>query len=182
MENYKRFSGGNSRSGGGGGGGGFNRGGFGGRNSGGGGGRRDGGSQEMHRATCAECGNSCEVPFKPTGERPVYCSNCFGGKRGDSAPNSAPRREFAPRTSPSFPSADGRIDELKRQIEFVQQKLDKIFTIVDTFVKKQQEKEAEGTRKPMATPEFYKAIEKIEAKTDTKKKSSGKKVASKKAK
>lgn len=32
---------------------------------------------EMHTATCAKCGNRCEVPFRPTGERPVYCSDCF---------------------------------------------------------------------------------------------------------
>lgn len=47
--------------------------------------RRDSGrpsfrDKEMHAAICAECGNECQVPFRPTGERPVYCSNCFGGK------------------------------------------------------------------------------------------------------
>lgn len=31
----------------------------------------------MHQTTCAECGNSCEVPFKPSGDRPVFCNNCF---------------------------------------------------------------------------------------------------------
>ena len=31
----------------------------------------------MHRAVCSNCGQNCEVPFKPTGERPVYCSDCF---------------------------------------------------------------------------------------------------------
>lgn len=34
----------------------------------------------MHKATCFDCGNSCEVPFKPTSDKPVYCSNCFEGK------------------------------------------------------------------------------------------------------
>lgn len=55
-------------------------GGFGANRGGGFGGRRDGGfggEKVMHRATCAECGSSCEVPFKPTGEKPVYCSACF---------------------------------------------------------------------------------------------------------
>jgi CxxC-x17-CxxC domain-containing protein len=33
--------------------------------------------REMHKAVCAECGDSCEVPFKPSGDRPVLCSNCF---------------------------------------------------------------------------------------------------------
>lgn len=35
----------------------------------------------MHQATCDECGNECEVPFKPSGGKPVYCKNCFN--KGD---------------------------------------------------------------------------------------------------
>jgi CxxC-x17-CxxC domain-containing protein len=34
----------------------------------------------MHQAICAECGKRCEVPFRPTGDKPVYCSDCFGKK------------------------------------------------------------------------------------------------------
>lgn len=41
-------------------------------------GRRDNfGPREMHKATCAECQKECEVPFKPTEGRPVYCKDCF---------------------------------------------------------------------------------------------------------
>ncbi len=40
-------------------------------------GRDDRGDRQMHRATCADCGRHCEVPFKPTGDKPVYCSDCF---------------------------------------------------------------------------------------------------------
>lgn len=29
------------------------------------------------QAVCAECNKECEVPFKPSGDRPVYCSECF---------------------------------------------------------------------------------------------------------
>ncbi|HLC19822.1 MAG TPA: CxxC-x17-CxxC domain-containing protein [Candidatus Nanoarchaeia archaeon] len=43
--------------------------------------RRDFGPREMHKATCAECGNECEVPFKPAGDRPVYCRTCYSKKR-----------------------------------------------------------------------------------------------------
>jgi len=46
------------------------------------GGGRGGDRPMMHRATCSECGKSCEVPFKPTGSKPVYCSECFGGNSG----------------------------------------------------------------------------------------------------
>ena len=41
-------------------------------------GGRDSGKRSMHRATCDECGQDCEVPFKPSGDKPIYCSNCFG--------------------------------------------------------------------------------------------------------
>ncbi len=33
--------------------------------------------REMHKVTCAECGIETEVPFKPDGERPVYCRDCY---------------------------------------------------------------------------------------------------------
>ena len=35
------------------------------------------GPREMHDAVCARCGNETQVPFRPTGARPVYCSDCF---------------------------------------------------------------------------------------------------------
>lgn len=57
----------------------------GGGHGGGGGGGRGGqrrGPMEMHQATCADCGKSCEVPFRPSGNKPVFCSNCFKGKDG----------------------------------------------------------------------------------------------------
>src|SRR3989338_2548936 len=54
-------------------------GGFGGdRNRGFGG--RDGGKPFMHKAICAQCGKECQVPFKPTGDRAVFCSDCFERK------------------------------------------------------------------------------------------------------
>jgi CxxC-x17-CxxC domain-containing protein len=51
------------------------------RDFGKGGFKRDFGPQEMHKATCAECGNECEVPFKPSGDRPVYCKECYMKRR-----------------------------------------------------------------------------------------------------
>ncbi|MFH1292137.1 MAG: CxxC-x17-CxxC domain-containing protein [bacterium] len=60
------------------------------------GGRDSGGRPAMHRATCSDCGNSCEIPFKPTGSRPVFCSDCFekqGGGSGRSNSFSQERRQ-----------------------------------------------------------------------------------------
>ncbi len=50
---------------------------------GGGGGYGGGAPREWHKATCSECNAECEVPFKPRGDRPVFCKNCFA-KRKDS--------------------------------------------------------------------------------------------------
>lgn len=67
---------------------GFNRGFGGGRPFGGGGGfgggNRFGGRDDrpMHKAICDTCNTGFELPFKPKGDRPVYCNDCFG-KKGD---------------------------------------------------------------------------------------------------
>ena len=41
------------------------------------GGGYGGGAREMHKATCSECNKECEVPFKPRGDSPIYCKDCF---------------------------------------------------------------------------------------------------------
>lgn len=61
------------------------------------GGRRFGGDNSqrhsIHKAVCSECGNNCEVPFKPTGSKPIFCDDCFRGKRGAMS-NSFGRKDF----------------------------------------------------------------------------------------
>ncbi len=79
MGNFNRD---NNRSG-----GGFNRGfdrnkSFGGNRRSGG---RDGDRPTMHQATCSECGQDCEIPFKPSNGRPVFCSKCFEKQNGGSS-------------------------------------------------------------------------------------------------
>jgi CxxC-x17-CxxC domain-containing protein len=53
------------------------------------GGRNDSfrGQRQMYTVTCANCGNEAQVPFQPSEDRPVYCSDCFqlqgAGRRND---------------------------------------------------------------------------------------------------
>jgi CxxC-x17-CxxC domain-containing protein len=62
--------------------GGGGRGGFGGGGGGRGGfGGGGGGSGERFSAVCAECGKEASLPFKPRGDRPVYCNDCFRSRR-----------------------------------------------------------------------------------------------------
>ncbi len=37
--------------------------------------------REMFDAVCASCGTTCQVPFRPRDDRPVYCSECFSKQR-----------------------------------------------------------------------------------------------------
>ncbi len=39
------------------------------------------GPREMHDAVCSECGAECQVPFRPSGDRPVLCRDCFAASR-----------------------------------------------------------------------------------------------------
>jgi len=49
---------------------------------------RDSRTPSKHQAVCSDCGQKCEVPFRPTGDRPVYCAACFSkhGNAGVSRP------------------------------------------------------------------------------------------------
>src|SRR5262245_3832687 len=51
---------------------------FGGRGGGGGG----GGNRQFYKAICSACGTETQVPFAPSGDRPVYCRNCYNSRRG----------------------------------------------------------------------------------------------------
>lgn len=33
--------------------------------------------RQMYPAVCATCGKDTMVPFQPSGEKPVYCRDCF---------------------------------------------------------------------------------------------------------
>jgi CxxC-x17-CxxC domain-containing protein len=43
------------------------------------------GPREMFEAVCSSCGNIAQVPFQPSGDKPVYCSSCFEQRRGVSS-------------------------------------------------------------------------------------------------
>ncbi len=69
--------------------GGYDSAGYGGGSGGGGGGGGGGYSsgygerrqREMFDAVCANCGRTASVPFRPSGNKPVYCSDCFESRR-----------------------------------------------------------------------------------------------------
>jgi len=69
----------------------------------------DYGKPSMHQTTCDSCGRSCEVPFKPTSGKPIFCSNCFE-KNQDDAPKKygRDREDRRDRGDRKFKSSDSR--------------------------------------------------------------------------
>ena len=58
-------------------------------------GRSDRRPLEMHDAICDKCGKECQVPFKPSGDKPVYCSDCFRkGENSESRDSNTYKKDF----------------------------------------------------------------------------------------
>jgi len=102
----------------------------------------------LHPATCESCRKPCEVPFKPNGDRPVYCRDCFAGRAamgGDRSKRKDFRNDERPFASKTFSTstsapvgnsfaANKDNEYLKKQIEIMNAKLDKLTAIVESLV------------------------------------------------
>ncbi len=143
----------------------------------GGGGFKDGfgAKKEMFKTTCADCGKTCEVPFKPNGKKPVYCNDCFAKNGGQT--NEAPSRDFQKKSyAPSRDSRDSynsrpsynsntsnsssyakpqnnaqnndkTFEELTRQLVNLNSKFDKLVTLAEAYFSKPEVVVAEKTEK-----------------------------------
>lgn len=139
MGEYRRDSRGGGRSSGGynrdrgSSGGGFNRG----RSSGGFGRDRDSRPREMHDVVCAKCGKDTQVPFKPTGEKPVLCRDCFEKEGGNSNRDS---RDRGSRDRDSRPQSSGMTSDQFKQLN---EKLDKILKVLENIEIEEVEEDEE---------------------------------------
>jgi len=110
--------------------------------------------QMMHKAICSNCGVECEVPFKPSGGKPVFCRYCFQKNRTSNPvrSDSFPRRtnfedrgsNFTPR-----PVELPQQSQHKEQFEALNAKLDKILNLLTS---KEAVEKAEISE-PELTPE-----------------------------
>lgn len=62
--------------------------------------------RQMYAVVCYECGKDAELPFKPSGDRPVYCPECFAARKGRTPPSpvSAGKLGAPSMSSPSLQS------------------------------------------------------------------------------
>ena len=83
---------------------------------------RDQDRPALHDAICGKCGSACQVPFRPTGSRPVLCLNCF--KRDDTG--AAPKRFGDKRPYSKSFGDKGPSDNLGTRLAAIERKLDTI--------------------------------------------------------
>jgi len=107
--------------------------------------KRDSGrGASLFQAVCHTCGKECEVPFRPNGKKPVFCSICFDKQGGASAERfgkkSFDRPRFEERRRPDFERKnDGgenkNIEQLKHQLFELNTKVDKILNALEEMGK-----------------------------------------------
>lgn len=105
--------------------------------------------REMYSAVCADCGNKCEVPFQPTGNKPVYCSDCFSKQNNserysNNSHNNKQHRDYSRennKQSYKYDKNNYHTENLKMQFEKINYKLDKILKILS-----QKEMESEESK------------------------------------
>ncbi len=117
--------------------------------------RRDSGRRQMHKAVCDECGKDCEVPFKPSGDKPIYCSECFEKKEGGGTRKSGRR---SPGRS-DFGKRDDTHKRLLEQVGSLNTKLDRILKVLESGVGKKSASKKTEIKKvaKKTTPKVKKA-------------------------
>lgn len=103
--------------------------------------------RSMFQAVCNNCQKKCEVPFRPTGDKPVLCDDCFRQNRSfDNRPSyrSGDRDTFVPKNKrsdrrdekPAYQSAQnqntgGDYDGLKKQVDAMNVKIENIMRTLE---------------------------------------------------
>ena len=118
--------------------------------------------REMFSAVCDECGDHCEIPFKPSTDKPIYCSTCFAKKDGQN------------RFDKGNNKGGGKGDDFGKQFQAITEKLDQILQVLSPTKPKKVVKKTVTKRKAVAK-------KKAATKKPVAKKKAAKKVAKKKA-
>lgn len=147
---------------------------------------------KMHQVICGKCGVKCQVPFKPTGDKPVFCSECFESHSGGGDNRkSFTKKQFTPQRENNNYCQDIKHEQIKYynsfeiQMNKVTEKLDKIITLLKESKSELALKGAVKTAKEEAQKEKPEKIEKekkSKEKVKKEKKKTVKKAVAKKTK
>lgn len=98
-------------------------------------GNRDKRPLQKYDATCSNCGKECQLPFKPTGERPVYCRECFA-EMGGGDTNRSYGRDNREQSLFQKPQDNRQPSISTEQFAQLNAKLDRILQLLTTSINK----------------------------------------------
>lgn len=88
----------------------------------------------LYKAVCSKCGKDCEVPFRPSGDKPVFCRDCFRENGGADA-----RRSDERSVRPVFDNRSTENAYNKEQFIALNTKLDRILHILESAISPKEE-------------------------------------------
>ena len=142
---------------------------------------RGGDRPAMHKAVCDACKQNCEVPFKPTGNKPIFCSDCFskqgGGDRRGGDRDRKPRFEDR---GPSQSNQDSK--DILKGIKTLNYKLDELIRALNPNAPREEVKKIKAAPKKKSGKKKNTAPKKVIKKKTPKKKVAAKKPTKKKKK
>lgn len=112
----------------------------------------------MHSALCDECGEECEVPFRPTGDKPVYCRQCFR-KGGETASGSFKKPDSS---KEDFEQMNRKLDRILKILEVMHSKKTFVIEKPEATTKKEDSKMVK-IEEPSKFMELKKMVKKVAA-------------------
>jgi CxxC-x17-CxxC domain-containing protein len=123
--------------------------------------------RQMFDAVCSNCGDKCQIPFRPSQGRDVFCSRCFDMQSGSESHR--PERRSFDRPTQNRDDNRGRTNDApnyKAQFEALNAKMDKILSLLNP---------APATVEPLESTISEEAIEEIVEEIEEEKKETGEK-------
>ena len=99
-----------------------------------------GGDRQMFKTTCSNCSKECEVPFQPSGRKPVYCNDCFRTMGGSDTRRTDDRSSR--RSNFDNGGRGSSQPQYREQFEMLNVKLDKILKLLSSDASQKQSKKA----------------------------------------
>ena len=127
---------------------------------------------ELFAAVCSDCGKGCEVPFRPSADKPVYCSACFGKKKHDGerdsrdgarVPEFKREEKKAPSEKPARFDSDEKYGALSKQLITLESKVNMLLEMFSAHAEHGAKKTTPVVEKKgvVATPAKVSNVKKV---------------------
>lgn len=84
-----------------------------------------------HKTKCDECHQACTVPFRPTGNKPVLCRDCFKGNDSGGRGSRDRDRGRSFDRKPSGPDVKKELDQINKKLDNLIELINDLFEAAD---------------------------------------------------